>query len=98
MPVTRRDRFVDLAALAAIVSGIALYLDAGSRLRAIAAFTYRHPGPRGVSQLTMADHARYESYAGLAVILAGCAIGIASAMRVSRRDRATGMRGDGAAH
>ena len=86
--ISRTDRLFDLAALTAIVAGAALYLDAGSRLRAIAVYTYRHPGPRGVSQLLAADHARYESYAGLAMILAGCAIGVVSALRVSRRARA----------
>lgn len=86
--ISRTDRLFDLAALAAIVTGAAMYLDAGSRLRAIAVYTYRHPGPRGVSQLVAADHARYESYAGIAIVLAGCLIGVASALRVKRRMRA----------
>ena len=85
--ISRTDRLFDLAALAAIVAGAGLYLDAGARLRAIAVYTYRHPGPRGVSQLVAADHARYESYAGLALIVAGCVIGVVSAVRVSRRAR-----------
>ena len=85
--ISRTDRLYDLAALAAIVAGIAAYLDAGARLRAIAVYTYRHPGPRGISQLVAADHARYESYAGVALILLGCAIGVVSAVRVSRRAR-----------
>lgn len=80
----------DLAALAVIVTGVWIYLDAGARLRAIAVYTYRHPGPRGVSQLAAADHARYESYAGLAVIVIGCVIGVVSALRVSRRERLAG--------
>jgi len=53
--VSRRDRLTDLAALVLILAGIALYLDGTARLRAISAYSYQHPGPRGQSALTAAD-------------------------------------------
>ena len=79
--VSRRDRLTDLAALVLLLAGIALYLDAGARMRAITAYSYRHPGPRGESQLAAADRARFESYGGLALAAFGVVVGVGSAMR-----------------
>lgn len=84
-PVSRRDRLTDLAALVLILLGIALYLDAAARLRVISAYSYQHPGPRGRSALAAADRARYESYGGLVLAVAGCAVGVFSAARHARR-------------
>jgi hypothetical protein len=83
--VSRRDRLTDLAALLLILAGIALYLDAGARLRTISAFTYKHPGPRGQSALAAADWARRESYGGLGFAVIGCVVGVASAARHAQR-------------
>jgi hypothetical protein len=83
--VSRRDRLTDLAALVLILAGIALYLDGTARLRAISAYSYRHPGPGGQSALTAADHARYESNGGISLVAAGCAAGVYSALRHARR-------------
>jgi hypothetical protein len=80
-PVSRRDRYVDLAALLIIVIGLALYLDSSSRFHAILAFSFEHPGPRGQSQLAAADRARYESYGALALAIFGCVTGAVSALR-----------------
>lgn len=85
--VSRRDRLTDLAALVLILAGIALYLDAGIRLRTISAYTYQHPGPRGESALAAADWARRESYGGLGLAVLGCAVGMASAFRHVRGAR-----------
>ncbi len=79
--VSRRDRLTDLAALALILAGIALYLDAGARMRTISGYSYQHPGPRGESALVAADWARRESYGGLGLAVLGCAVGMASAFR-----------------
>jgi hypothetical protein len=86
-PVTRRDRFVDLAALLIILAGIALYLDGTSRLHAITLFTREHRAPQGVKQLEVADRARYEANAGIAIAVLGCIVGAGSAARVVARDR-----------
>jgi len=83
--VSRRDRLTDLAALLVILAGIALYLDAGARLRTISAYSYTHPGPRGQSALAAADWARYEAYGGLGLAVLGCSVGVASALAHSRR-------------
>jgi hypothetical protein len=83
--VSRRDRLTDLAALVIILAGIALYLDGTGRLRAISTFSYQHPGPRGQSALAAADHARYESNGGITLAIAGCLVGVGSAVRHSRR-------------
>ncbi|HET9011263.1 MAG TPA: hypothetical protein VFN38_05575 [Gemmatimonadaceae bacterium] len=77
--VSRRDRLTDLAALVLILAGIALYLDAGARMRTISGYSYQHPGPRGA--VVAADWARRESYGGIAVAVLGCGVGIASAAR-----------------
>lgn len=83
--VTRRDRLVDLAALLLIVAGIALYGLGTYQLRRIARFSYQHPGPPGTKQLKMADRARYAANTGIAVVVLGAAMGVASAVRVARR-------------
>jgi hypothetical protein len=82
--VSRRDRLTDLAALVLLLAGIALYLDAGARLRTISGYSYRHPGPSGESQLVAADRARTESYAGLGLAALGIAVGVGSALRHAR--------------
>lgn len=82
--VSRRDRLTDLAALVLLLAGIALYVDAGARMRAISAYSYQHPGPRGESALAAADRARYESYGGLGLAVLGCAVGVASALNHSK--------------
>ena len=79
--VSRRDRLNDLAALVLICAGIALYLDAGARLRTISGYSYQNPGPRGHSAVMAADWARRESYGGLALTMLGCVAGVASALR-----------------
>jgi hypothetical protein len=83
--VSRRDRLTDLAALILILAGIALYLDGTARLRAISAYSYRHPGPPGQSALAAADRARYESNGGIALAIAGCIVGVGSAIRHARQ-------------
>jgi hypothetical protein len=83
--VSRRDRLTDLAALVLILAGIALFLDAGARLRTISAYSYHNPGPRGQSALAAADRARWETYGGMALAVLGCAVGVASAARHARR-------------
>ena len=82
---TRHDRLLNLAALAMLVLSIALYADGIARLRQIQRYTYRNPGPIGVSQLDMADRARYEANAGIALAALSCVAGAAHAVRVKRR-------------
>jgi hypothetical protein len=83
--VSRRDRLTDLAALLIILLGVAIYLDGARRLQAISRLSHRSPAPRGQSALAAADRARYESNGGLALAAAGCAGGVWSAVRHSRR-------------
>ena len=83
--VRRRDRLVDAVALLLILLGLALYVDSQVRFRAIMRYSYRHPGPRGVSQLKAADHARYEANTAFGLVTLGAAVGIAAAVRHSRR-------------
>jgi len=83
--ITRRDRMVDLAALALILLGVALYMDGTLRLRAITQLSYKQPGPRGVRQLDVADRARYECNAGIVLTVIGAVVGAASAWRVLAR-------------
>jgi hypothetical protein len=85
--VSRRDRLTDLAALVLILAGIALYLDAGVRLRAISTLSYQHPGPPGQSALAAADWARRESYGGLGLTMLGCVVGVGSALRHAQARR-----------
>jgi hypothetical protein len=82
--VSRRDRLTDLAGLVLILAGIALYFDAGARLRTISGYSYQNPMPHGQSALKAADRARFESYGGLALAVLGCAVGVASAVRHAR--------------
>ena len=84
-PVTRRDRYADLAALLLIVCGALLHVDGAARLRAIARLTFAHPGPRGVKQLDVADRARYEANGGMVLVALGGLAGVASAVRTARR-------------
>lgn len=81
--VSRRDRFVDLAALALIVAGAALYLVAAEKLRTIAAYSRTNPGPPGA--LVAADRARYLSYGGLALVSVGACVGVVAAGLHARR-------------
>ena len=85
--VSRRDRLTDLAALVLILAGIALYLDAGVRLRSISTLSYQHPGPPGQSALAAADWARRESYYGLGFTMLGSVVGVGSALRHARSRR-----------
>src|SRR5206468_5358382 len=87
--VSRRDRQIDLGALLLIVIGGALYLVAALQLHAISLYSKQNPGPPGA--LVAADHARYTSYAGVAMILAGCVVGvIAAGMHARRRVASVG--------
>ncbi len=83
--VLRRDRLVDGLAILLLIVGVALYVDSQARFRAIMRFSYRHPGPRGISQLTAADHARYEANTAFGLVALGAAVGITAAVRHSRR-------------
>ena len=83
--VTRRDRFVDLAALLLILAGVALYLDGTRRLHEIARLTYQHPGVRGIKQVEVADRALYETYGGRIFVVLGTLVGVGSALRVVKR-------------
>jgi len=88
---TRRDRVLDLAALACILLGLALCLDGTARLIGISHLSYRFPGPPGVRQVELADNARYEAYAGVALALIGCFGGTVHAVRVNRRVTLPGL-------
>jgi hypothetical protein len=81
--VSRRDRFVDLAALAFILVGAALYLVAVTRLRTISLYSRTNPGPPGA--LVAADQARYLSYAGLGLVSVGACVGVVAAGLHARR-------------
>ena len=83
--VLRRDRLVDVVALLIIVVGLALYGHSQLRFRDVMRFSYHNPGPPGVSQLDAADHARYEANTAFGFVIAGAAIGVAAAVRHSRR-------------
>ena len=83
--VLRRDRIVDVVALVLILLGLALYVDSQVRFRAIMRYSYLHPGPRGVSQLTAADHARYEADTAFGLVVVGAVVGVTAAVRHSRR-------------
>jgi hypothetical protein len=82
-PVSRRDRFVDLAALAFILVGAALYLVAATRLRTISLYSRTNPGPPGA--LVAADQARDLSYAGLGLVSVGACVGVVAAGLHARR-------------
>jgi hypothetical protein len=83
--VLRRDRIVDAVALLLILVGVALYADSQVRFRGIMRYSWQHPGPRGVSQIKVADHARYEANTAFGLITLGAAIGVVAAVRHSRR-------------
>jgi hypothetical protein len=83
--VSRGARLLDLAALASILLGAAFCLWANAQMIEIGKLSYRHPGPPSVSALAAADRARYLAYGGTALILAGCAIGVTSAISHSRQ-------------
>ena len=82
---TRHDRLLDILALTTLVLAVALYADGNARLRRIQLFTAKNRAPMGVSQLDMADRARYEANAGIALAALGCVAGAAHAVRVKRR-------------
>ncbi len=86
-PVSRRDRQIDLGALLFIVAGAALYLVAAVQLHSISLYSKKNPGPRGA--LVAADRARYTSYAGVALIAAGCCVGVVAAGLHARRRTAS---------
>jgi hypothetical protein len=77
--VSKRDRQFDLGALALVVTGAVLCVNAAIRLHTISLYSRTNPGPRGA--LFAADQARYTGYAGVAVIVLGCAVAIAAAVR-----------------
>jgi hypothetical protein len=81
--VSRRDRQIDLGALLLIVVGVALYIVAATKLHAISLYSRTNPGPPGA--LVAADHARYASYVGVALITAGCVVGVIAAGLHARR-------------
>jgi len=83
--VLRRDRLVDAGALLIIVVGLALYGHSQLRFRDVMRYSWAHPGPQGVSQLDAADLARYEANAAFGFVIVGSAIGVAAAVRHSRR-------------
>jgi hypothetical protein len=91
-PVSRRDRLLDAGALLLILLGAALYLVAALKLHAISQYTYHHPGPPNA--LGAADRARYVSYAGLGLVVAGSALGALAAGLHLLRKR-TGARVSG---
>ena len=83
----RRDRYVDLSALALILVGASLCVVATDRLHDIAQLSYRHPGPRSESALVAADRARDLAYGGAGLIASGFLVAVGSAIRVARRTR-----------
>jgi len=88
--VSRRARLLDLASLGCILFGAALCLISNSRMTEIGKLSYKHPGPPSQSALAAADRARYLAYAGVAIIVAGCVVGAAGAIRLSRRKTSEG--------
>jgi hypothetical protein len=100
-PVSRRDRQIDLGALllivigaalyivaaALIVIGAALYIVAAVKLHTISLYSRTNPGPPGA--LVAADQARYVSYAGVALIILGCVVGVVAAGLHARRRAAS---------
>ena len=81
--VSRRDRLVDLSALLLIVAGAALYLVAAVKLHGISLYSRTNPGPPGA--LVAADQARYVSYVGIAMVVAGACVGVVAAGLPARR-------------
>jgi hypothetical protein len=85
--VSRRDRLTDFAALALVLAGIALYLDASARIRTVLTYSYQHPGPSGRSAVMAVVWAGRESHAGLGLAVVGCLVGAVSAYTHLRRQR-----------
>jgi hypothetical protein len=75
--VSRRDRLLDAGALLLILLGAALYVVAALKLHGISQYTYKHPGPPNA--LGAADRARYTSYAGVGLVVAGSVVGMVAA-------------------
>lgn len=83
--VLRRDRIVDVVAVLMILLGLALYADSQRRFGDVMRYSWKHPGPRSVSQLDMADRARYEANTSFGFAIVGAAVGVVAAVRHSRR-------------
>ena len=75
--VSRRDRQADIAAIAIIAAGGAIWLFAVAWLYTISQYSKANPGPPGA--LVAADQARYTSYAGVMLIGVGCLVAVAAA-------------------
>jgi hypothetical protein len=86
--VSRRARLLDLAALGCILLGAVLCLVSNSQMTEIGKLSFKHPGPPSQSALAAADRARYLAYAGVGIIAAGCVVGVAGTIRLSRRKAA----------
>lgn len=79
-PLRAGARRWDAAALALVLAGAALYLVAGSGLRAVE----RSPELRATREMVnarRADNYRFISYAGLCLVVAGVTVGIFSFLR-----------------
>ena len=85
--VSRRDRQIDLAALLLILCGAALFLVARAQMQAIPTqYSWQKPGPAGA--VAVVDRTRHVAEAGAALVVAGCVVGLVSAVRhVARRRR-----------
>ena len=86
--ISRNARLVDVASLVCILAGAALCYVASLRLQEIGRFSLTHPGPKRESALAAADRARYLAYGGVALIVAGCVVGVGGAISVARRKAA----------
>ena len=82
-PLRAGARRWDAAALALVLAGAALYLVAGSGLRAVERAPERRPTAEMVN-VRRADNYRYISYAGLILATAGVALGVYSFLRARR--------------
>ena len=88
-PLPAGARRWDAAALALVVVGAALYLVAGSGLRAVERFPVVRATKEMVN-LRRADHYRFVSYGGLFLATAGVVVGVYSFFRARRgAERAT---------
>lgn len=85
--VSRNARLLDLGSLVCIVAGALLFYTASLRLHEIGKLSFRHPGPRGQSALDASDRAQYLAFGGVALILAGCSVGIGGVISAARRKR-----------
>lgn len=75
---------MDLVALALIAGGVAVFLAALGQFREISKLSYRHPGPPDQSALAAADQARYLAYGAVTMVVLGCVVAVAGAIRVAR--------------